>query len=156
MAIDYPMPPVSDAQSVGELFSELTSELQVLLQKEVELAKIEVKDQAAKAAKAGAMFVATAVTVFLTLILGSFAAAWGLAEIVPTGVAFLVVTLVWAIVGGVCFSLGRKRLRQFHPVPEQTVSTLKKDVEVAKRSVSRGMHSPTDWSATNWSSRGRS
>jgi hypothetical protein len=151
---DYPAPLASpglsgyaeeaDAEErpLGTLFSNLGSQLSFLLQKEVELAKLEVQDQATKAAKAGAVLGATAVVAFLASILVSFAAAWGLAEVMPTGLAFLVVGVVYAIVAGILFALGRRRLRQVRPVPVQTVKTLKDDVDVARSSVSLGMSGP--------------
>ncbi|HEX3540363.1 MAG TPA: phage holin family protein [Acidimicrobiales bacterium] len=151
---DYPAPLASpglngyaedsdgEERPIGALFSNLGSQLSVLLQKEVELAKLEVQDQAAKAAKAGAVLGATAVLAFLASILVSFAAAWGLAEVMPAGLAFLIVGVLYAVVAGVLFAQGRRRLRQIRPVPVQTVKTLKDDVDVARSSVSRGMSGP--------------
>lgn len=150
-ARDYPAPLASSGQhnyaeeeepSLGTLFSNLGSQLSFLLQKEVELAKLEVQDQAAKAAKAGAVLAATAVVALLASILVSFAAAWGLAEVMPAGLAFLIVGVLYAIVAGILFAQARRRLRQVRPVPVQTVKTLKDDVDVARSSVSRGMSGP--------------
>lgn len=127
---------------LGELFSDMTSQVQTLLRKEVELAKLETKEQMAKASKAGAMFGAAAVTAFFAALLLSFAAAWGLAEAIPTGLAFLAVGLLFAVVAGLMFTAGRKKMKSFSPVPEQTIKTLREDVEVAKESLSRGATAP--------------
>ena len=138
MATEYRGPQPPGERPLGELFSELSGELQQLLRKEVELAKVELKDQTARATKAGAMFGAMAVVGFLGAILLSFALAWGLAEAVPAGLAFLAAGVLYLAVAGLLFVQGRKKLAEFSPVPEQTVQTLKEDVQVAKESLSRG------------------
>ena len=61
----------------------------------------------------------------IALLLLSFALAWGLAEVVPAGVAFLIVGLLYAIVAGVLFSVGKKKLQQVNLAPDKTMSTLK-------------------------------
>jgi Putative Actinobacterial Holin-X, holin superfamily III len=68
----------------------------------------------------------------------SFALAWALAEAIPTGLAFLAAGVLYLAVAGLLFVQGRKKLAEFRPVPEQTVQTLKEDVQVAKDSLSRG------------------
>ena len=140
-----------EERPLGELFSDMTSQVQSLLRKEVELAKLETKEQMAKASKAGAMFGAAGVTAFFAALLLSFAAAWGLAEAIPTGLAFLAVGLLFAVLAGLLFTAGRKKLGSFKPVPEQTIKTLRKDVEVAKESLSKGAsESPSRPMARSW------
>lgn len=134
--------PSPEPPSAGELFSEFGHQLQVLLQKQAELAKLEIQDEASKAAKGGAAFAATAALGYLALILLSFAAAWGLAEVIPTGLAFLSVGVVFLIISAVLFSKGRQTFKRVRPVPEQTIATLRRDVEVAKDSVTRGIQGP--------------
>jgi len=123
---------------LGELFSDLSRSVQTLLRKEVELAKVEVKEQATRAGKAGAMMAGTAVMGFFALLLLSFAAAWGLAEGIPTWLAFLAVGLIYGVIAGLLLLAGKKKLETVNPVPRQTVETLREDVEVAKSSLSRG------------------
>ena len=129
----------ADDRSLSELLSEVTSELGTLFRKEVELARVETSEQVSRAAKAGGMLGAAAVIGFLDLILFSFAAAWALSEIVPEGVAFLIVAIVFAIVAGALAVAGKKRIASVNPVPNQTVQTLKADVQVAKDSFARGV-----------------
>lgn len=127
-----------DERSVGELFSQLSGDVQQLMRKEVELAKIEVQEQVSKASKAGAMFAGMAVAGLFGLLMLSLAAAWGAAEAVPPGLAFLAVALLYLVVAALLFVQGRKRMAEFRPVPEKTVQTLKEDVQVAKQALSRG------------------
>ena len=129
----------TEDRSLSELVSEVTGEIATLFRKEVELARVETSEQVSRAAKAGGMLGAAAVIGFLDLILFSFAAAWALSEVVPEGVAFLIVAVVFAIVAGVLTMAGKKRIANINPVPNQTVQTVKEDVQVAKDSFARGV-----------------
>ena len=133
--------PASDDRSLQELWAEMGQEVSSLLRKEMELAKVEVKESVTRAGQAGAMFTATGVAAFFALQALSLAAGWGLAAVLPTGVAFLVVGVVFVLVAAVLFVQGRKRLAAVRP-PTQTVETLKQDVEVAKSSLARGADAP--------------
>ena len=128
----------TEDRSLSELVSEVTTEVGNLFRKEVELARVETSEQVSRAAKAGGMLGAAAVIGFLDLILFAFAAAWALSEIVPEGVAFLIVAIVFAVVAAVLAVAGKKRIASINPVPNQTVQTLKEDVQVAKDSFARG------------------
>lgn len=127
-----------DERSLSELVSEMTNEVRLLISKEVELAKVEIKEELSKATKAGAMFGAAGVAALLGVLLLSFAAAWGLAAVLPTGFAFLAVAVVYLAAAGVLAGKGKKSLADFSPVPQRTVETLKDDVQVAKDSLARG------------------
>ena len=128
----------TDDRPLSELLSNVTNEIASLFRKEVELARVETSEQVSRAAKAGGMLGAAAVIGFLDLILFAFAAAWALSEIVPEGVAFLIVGVLFAIVTAALALAGKKRLAGVNPVPNQTVQTLKADVQVAKDSFARG------------------
>jgi len=141
MSANYSYQPPSYERPLGELFSDLTRNLQTLVRKEVELAKLEVQEQASRASKAGAMFGAGALAGFMALVLISFAAAWGLAEGIPRWLAFLAVGLLYGAVAGLAFVAGKKKLAEVRP-PKQAVQTLKQDVEVAKTSLKRGASGP--------------
>ncbi len=128
----------ADERPVGELLSELTRSVQTLIRKEVELAKVEMKEQASRAGKGAALLAVGGVGGFVALLLVSFAAAWGLAEVIATGLAFLVVGVLYLVVAVPLLLAGKKKLEMVKPVPRQTVETLKEDAETAKVSWSRG------------------
>lgn len=130
----------AEEQPIGELFSELSNSLQQLMRKEVELAKVEATEQAKRAGKAGAMFGVTAMVGFFGLMLLFFAAAFGLAEVIPTGFAFLVVGVLSLVLAGLFAVAAKKKVAEIRP-PQQTVQTLKQDVEVAQTSLKRGLQS---------------
>ncbi len=139
----YPSQGEEEERPIGELFSELSGNLSELMRKEVELAKVEATEQAKKAGKAGAMFGAAAAIGFFALMLLLFAAAFGLAEVMPTGLAFLVVAVLCLVVAALCAVQGKKKVAQIR-APEQTVQTLKQDVQVAQTSLKRGLQSDTN------------
>ena len=118
-----------DDRPIGELLSELTTEASSLFQAQLELAKVELREEAQKAAKAGGMFGGAGVAGLLTLFLLSWALAWGLAEIMAEGLAFLIVGVLWAIVAGVLALQGRNRMKQMKQPAPKTVETLKEDAE---------------------------
>ncbi len=112
------------------------------MRKEIELAKVETKEQIDRGVKGVAAFAVAGVVGLLAAILLSFAAAWGLAEVMPTGLAFLIVAVVFGAVAGVLALQGKKKLATFSPVPERTVETVKEDVQAAKDALQRGAQGP--------------
>lgn len=121
-----------DDRSVGELVSAVTSDVQTLFRQEVELAKIEVQQEAKAAGKAAGMFGGAGFAGYMVAVFGSLAAVFGLANVMDAGWAALIVTGVWAVVGAVLYVMGRSRMRTVSPTPEQTVETLKEDAKWAR------------------------
>jgi uncharacterized membrane protein YqjE len=119
-------------RSVGQLLSDVTKELQALVRKEFELAKAETKEEVQKVATAGKGFGVAALMGYLALVMLSFAAAWALTAVMPTGWAFFAVGAVFASVAAVMALRGRRQVHKFHPVPDETVDTLKEDVQWLK------------------------
>ena len=125
--------PSGDDRSLGELISSTTEDLSTLLKAELELAKLELRQEAGDAARAGGMLGAGAVLAHAALLLLLFAAAWGLAAVVPDGVAFLIVGAVVALVAAAVLSLGRTRMKKLTPVVPQTTRTIEEDVQWARQ-----------------------
>jgi len=119
-------------QSLGELFKEMTSDVSTLFRKEVELAKVELKEEATKAGKAGGMFAGAGAAAWMGLTFLSFALAWGLDAAMPRWLAFFIVGAIYVAVAAVLFVRARNNAKTIKPVPEQTVETLKEDVQWAK------------------------
>ena len=121
-------PPAPTEPSLTALASELSEEVRQLTRLEVELAKAEVQEAVGHAKKAGAGFGAAGVLGYIGVLFLSFALAYGLAELLPTWLAFLIVALLWGVAAAVGYSVGRKNLDAFDPVPRRTVKTIKEDV----------------------------
>ena len=123
--------------SVGELLSEVTQDLSTLMRQEIALAKAEVREEAVKAARAGGMLGAAGFAGYMVLLFASIAAWQGLAEVMPSGWAALIVAVVWAVAGAVLFAMGRQRMREVNPKPERTVETVSEVPGTLKGAVRR-------------------
>ncbi|MFG1603824.1 phage holin family protein [Actinoplanes sp. NPDC049265] len=118
--------------SIGELIGNISNDLSQLFRQEVELAKTEIRQEATKAGKAGGMLGGAAFAGYLAVVLLSFALVFGLSNVIDPGWAALIVAALWAIVGGVLYANGRKRLKTVDPVPRRTVDTIKEDAQWLK------------------------
>ena len=119
-------------KSLGDLIGDLTSEFSSLVSTHVDLAKAEIKQDVRDAGKAGSMFGAAGVAALLALILLSSAAAWGLAEVMAAGWAFLIVGALWALVAAMLAFGGKKQIDDMDPGPQQTLEELKEDKQWLK------------------------
>jgi hypothetical protein len=118
--------------SIGELIGNISSDLSQLFRQEVELAKVELKQEATKAGKAAGMLGGAGFAGYLAVVLLSFALVFGLANVMDAGWAALIVAVVWAIIGAVLYAAGRKRLKTVDPMPRRTVDTIKEDAQWLK------------------------
>lgn len=122
----------SDGRSLGDIVGDLSTDLTTLVKQELTLARTELKEEAAKAGKGAGMLGGAGVAGLLALILGSFALAYLLDNWMPVELAFLIVTLLWAIVGAVLAARGRKELKNSNPQLPETQQTLKEDAAWAR------------------------
>ena len=145
-------------QSIGELVKQLAEETTTLVRQELELARAEATragqtvvtlakqelrlakaEMAEKGRKAGpgigmvgaagavALLAAGALTAFLILVLDG---------VMPNWLAALVVAGVYAAIAGGLYFAGKERVQQAGSLmPEQTVETIKEDVEWAKTQI---------------------
>ena len=127
-----PTEPKQPEKSLGQLVAEMSAELSSLMRAEVQLAKVELKDEVTKAGKAGSMFGAGAVTGYFALLFASLALAWLLDQAMPIALAFFLVAVLYGVAAGVLITRARTEMKQVDPVPRQTVETLKEDVEWVK------------------------
>lgn len=131
-----PSQPIEPDQSLGELLGRVSRDFSELVSTQVELAKVEIREEIAAAGRGAGILTGGAFCAYLAVILLSFAAAWGLSEIVPEGVAFLIVGAVYAVAAAVLLPKGKEKLSQVRPVPEKTAETVKEDVQWAREQMS--------------------
>ena len=110
--------------SVGQLMGDISRDLSTLMRQELELAKVEMKQEASKAAKGAGMLGGAGFAGYLTILFLSLALAWALSAPVGAGWAHVIVAALWGLVALVLFILGRNKMKQVHPKPEQTVETV--------------------------------
>ena len=118
---------------VGELVKQLADQTSTLVRQEIDLAKAELTLKGREAGRGAGLYgaagvvgllAAGALTAFLIMLLDGALANW---------LSALIVGVVFAAVAGALAMAGRNRMkRAAPPVPEQTVETVKEDVEWAK------------------------
>lgn len=123
--------PKQPDKSLGELVGDMTTEISTLFRQEIELAKVEAQEQAARAGRAAGMFAGAAVGALLALLLLSFALAWWLDQEMNQAVAFLIVGAIWLVVAAAAGAAARSALRSVRAMPA-TTQTIKEDIEWAR------------------------
>jgi hypothetical protein len=113
----------------------VAQDLSTLMRQELDLAKAEVKQEVTKTAKGAGMLGGAGFAGYMVVLFASIALWWGLANLMDQGWAALVVTGVWAVIAAVLFVIGRSRLKQVNPKPEQTVETVKELPDTIKGAV---------------------
>ncbi len=120
-------------QPMGELFKQLSSDLSILVRQELKLAQAEMTQKGKQAGIGIGMFGAAGIIGFLALITLTAGLVAALATGMDVWVAALIVTVVYAAVAAVIALIGKNRVTEATPVvPEQTVESLKEDVQWAK------------------------
>jgi len=120
-------------EPIGELLKRLSNETTTLVKMELDLAKAEMTQKGKEAGTGAGLLSGGAVaglmalgslTAFLILLLDGALANW---------LAALLVTLLWTAVAGVLALQGKEKLQAAAPpAPEQTIETVKEDVQWAK------------------------
>jgi hypothetical protein len=139
--------PEVQGRSVGELLGEVTGDLSTLMHKEIELAKLEarqavelakteLKAEATEAGKGAGLLAGAGVAGHFVLVFMSLVVMFLLDNLMNLEWAALVVAVLWAVVGAVLYTTGRKALREVRPVPERTIETVKEDLEWQRNQIS--------------------
>jgi len=123
-------------RSLGDLFSDLTRETSTLLRQEVQLAKAELTQSATEAMRGIGVLAAGGAVAYAGLLFVLLAVVFGLitAGLEPW-LAALIVGLVVVAIGAVLVLRAREALKPANLAPQQTVETLKEDVEWAKEQI---------------------
>ena len=129
-------PPDVSERSFGELLGELSTDLSRLVRQEIQLAKVETREDLAKAGRGAGMLGGAGVAGLLTLLFLSLALMFALANAMDVGWAALIVGALWAVAAAVLAAAGRARQRRATPPLEETTETLKEDARWAKRQTS--------------------
>ncbi|MGW9198298.1 phage holin family protein [Micromonospora chersina] len=104
-------PPTADevrGSSIGELMRQVTTDLSTLMRQEVELAKAEIREEGKKAGKAAGLFGGAGFGGYMVALFVSIAIWQFLDNVMDSGLAALIVAVIWAVVAGVLYSMGKK------------------------------------------------
>ena len=126
--------------STGELLKRLSEETTTLVRQEIELMKAELSEKGKTAGMGAGMFGGAGlfgVGAFLALTAFFIALLDGA---MPIWAAALIVAVVYAAIAGVLALRGKQKMEEATPVaPEQTIESVKEDVQWAKTRARSGM-----------------
>jgi uncharacterized membrane protein YqjE len=124
-----------NGRSVPEVLQDIVGNIEEIIRSEFRLAKAEVKEGASKAALPVKVIVVGAAIGFYALGFLLFTLVMGLATVVATWLAALIVGAVLGLIALVLITTASKRLKQVNKVPEQTIETMKENVQWAKNQI---------------------
>jgi hypothetical protein len=126
-------------EPMEELFKTLSNDLSTLVRQELRLAQAEMTEKGRKAGVGVGMFGGAGIVGLLALGALTACAIAALATGMEVWLAALIVTVVYGTIAGVLALIGKSRVTEaVPPAPEQTVETVKEDVQWAKTQLSSG------------------
>jgi uncharacterized membrane protein YqjE len=138
MATRQEPPPGNDQADLrerpfGELLRQLSEETTRLVHQEIELAKAELTQKGKQAGMGAGLFGGAGAIGFLALAALTTCFILALDAAMPAWLAALIVAVVYGVIAAVLAMQGRNKIKQaVPPVPEQTIETVKEDVEWVK------------------------
>jgi MFS family permease len=131
-------PAVTAETSTGDLARNLSEQVSRLIRDELKLAEYEMTAKAKRAGRGAGMFGGSGLLAFYAIGCLLAAAIIGLAVVLPGWAAALIVGGALLIIAGIAALLGKSQFGRATPaVPEQTVQSVKADVEEIKERAHR-------------------
>ena len=122
-------------RSFPEVLQDIVGNLQEIVRSEFRLAKTELKEEAAKAAKPAATFGVGLVMGFYGIGFLLLASVYGLSTVMAGWLAALLVGMILAIVAIALLSSSGKKLKRVNPTPDKTMRSLEENVQWAKHPI---------------------
>jgi uncharacterized membrane protein YqjE len=122
-------------RSVPEVLQNIVGNLQEIIRSEFRLAKTELKEEAAKAAKPVATFGVGLVFGFYGIGLLLLASVYGLSMVMAGWLAALLVGTILAVVAIALMSSSGKKLKRVNPTPHKTIRSLEESVQWTKHPI---------------------
>jgi uncharacterized membrane protein YqjE len=120
---------MSIVRSIPELLHDIVANFQHLIRSELQLAKTEMREEAAKARRPFLILGLGITTAAFALFFLFLAAVYALQVVVPTWAASIIVAATAGLIAAVLFTAGKTGLKQIHAVPERTIDSLKENVQ---------------------------
>ena len=129
-----PAQPVDPDQSLADLVSRMTTDVGKLVSTQIELAKVEIKEEVRRAGKGVGMVGGGGLAGWFALLLVSMGIAFGIGNAMDSvGWGFVLVGVVYAAIAAVLVLKGKQQITSATPVAEQTIESIKEDVEWARQ-----------------------
>jgi hypothetical protein len=136
--VDSARPSVPRARSTGELVKSLSEQVSVLVRDELKLAQLEMTHKGKQAGVGAGILGGGGILAFYGGGCLIACAILAISGVVAAWLAALIVGAALLAVAGVAALLGKGRLQKAaHPVPEQTVTSIKTDVGVIRERTRR-------------------
>ena len=129
--------PAAVKRPFGVVVASAVGGFRALARKHVELARLEMAEAASIRLQGVGMIAAAAVVAMYAVGFVAAAGAAGLAVVLPTWAAILIVGVLLVMVAGVLVLVARRALRTAPPAGERTREMLKEDARWAKRQIER-------------------
>src|SRR5688572_9793841 len=124
---------VEDERPLSEVLGDLTAHVQQLVRGEVALVKQEAVDNAKKLAVYAGMGAGAAIFALLTLVFLGHAIAQALNGVMDAWVAFLIVTLLYAVIATALAFAAKKGIDKQQVAPEDSIDQAKEDLQWIKQ-----------------------
>ena len=122
-----------DSRKISEVLQDVVGDVQEIIRSEVQLARVEIREEASKAASASTTLIAGALLGLYGLGFLLLAFVYGLGVFVPAWASALIVSVLILAVSATLVTKGRSRMREVHAKPDKTIQTVKEDIEWLKR-----------------------
>lgn len=131
-------PAVAPEASAGELVKQLSEQVSRLIRDELKLAEYEMTSKAKRTGRGAGMFGGSGLVALYGIGCLLAAAIIGLASVLPAWAAALIVGGALLVIAGLAALVGKSQVsKAAPPVPEQTVQSVKADVEEIKERAHR-------------------
>lgn len=124
--------PEPSDRSIKEIIDALRPQLQVLVDKQIELARTELAPVGKKAGLAAGLLAAGAVFMLVFLIFLSLTGVYALSLLLPLWASALIVSAILLVIGGILAGSGASILRRLDPKPHRTIRTLQQNINWLK------------------------
>jgi hypothetical protein len=120
--------------SLAQLFNSLIADAQLLIRREIDLARTELRQEVSKTRQAATLLGAGLVLALIGLnfLIAMFAELLVVFGGLAYWLAYLIVGGGVALIGGIIIYLGIQRFQEVNPVPEETIDSVRKDVSWLK------------------------
>lgn len=124
--------PDADSRPLSEIVAAVIQNLQNIFRTEVRLAGLELKEKARKSGKAAGLLGGAALLGFFATACFIATCIVALSIVLPVWLSTLLMGVTLAFGAGGAFLLGRLALQDVEPIPQQTLETLKDNIDWAK------------------------
>jgi hypothetical protein len=123
-------------RTIGQLVADASTDLSAIVRNEIELAKIELTNDAKNAGKGAGLFLGAAVFGAYGFGVLLLALAWGIAALgLPVWAGLLIVAVLLFLGAGLLALIGKRSVSKVKGKPERTIVNAQQTIEAVKPSV---------------------